>query len=102
MRVKYVCFVAVLTISSGAAAQDVDYQELYKKAAVDLAQSEAMVGMLKKQTWAFRKLLALHGIDYKEEVVLRNDAGIIVDRIDLSEDPLPAISPRLTEKPVVN
>lgn len=99
---KYGCLIAVLMISNGAAAQDVDYQELYKKAAVDLAQSEAMVGMLKKQTWAFRKLLTLHGIDFKDEVVIKNDAGIVVDRIDLTDDPVPAISPRLTEKPVVN
>lgn len=99
---KYGCLIAALMISSSAAAQDVDYQELYKKAAVDLAQSEAMVGMLKKQTWAFRKLLTLHGINYKDEVVIKNDAGLVVDRIDLTEDPVPAIPPRLTEKPVVN
>ncbi len=99
---KYGCLIAVLMISSSATAQEVDYQELYKKAAVDLAQSEAMVGMLKKQTWAFRKLLTLHGINYHEEVVIKNDAGLVVDRIDLTEDPVPAIPPRLTEKPVVN
>ncbi len=99
---KYGCLIAALMISSSAAAQDVDYQELYKKAAVDLAQSEAMVGMLKKQTWAFRKLLTLHGINYKDEVVIKNDAGLVVDRIDLTEDPVQAIPPRLTEKPVVN
>ncbi|TQV74425.1 hypothetical protein [Denitrobaculum tricleocarpae] len=99
---KYCCFAVLLMISGDAAAQEVNYQALYKKAAVDLAQSEAMVGMLKKQTWAFRKLLTLHGIDFQDEVVIRNDAGIIVERINLTQDPVPAVSPRLTEKPAVN
>ncbi len=91
-----------MMMSGNAVAQEPDYQALYKKAAVDLAQAEAMIGMLKKQTWAFRRLMKLHGIEYKEEVVIRNDAGMIVERIDLSENPVPAIAPRLTDKPAVN
>lgn len=99
---RCIALAIMLLAAPAAAAEDVDYQTLYKKAAVDLAQSEAMVGMLKKQTLAFRWLMQLHAIDISEEIVIKADDGMIVERIDLTEDPIPAIAPRLAEKPLTN
>ncbi len=93
-------FLLLLAIPA-AAADDVDYKKLYSDLVPRYHQANNHVKMLKRQTREFRKILDRLGYDYSQEIVIMGDDGVIVDRIDLSEDPWP-IDLRTPEEKAVN